>query len=112
MTDKTEELISRIFDIAPICGCGQPEEALERLLVILDAMASFSDEGRVKRRIFYTEDNENNIDLLLILYFLDDMGYTEHGSSVYGAWLSDKGKELLKVLKEWEKQGKPRLDYD
>ena len=34
----------------------------------------------------------------LILNVLDHAGLIEHGTSIYGSWLSDKGDDVLKVL--------------
>ena len=42
----------------------------------------------------------NNAMLLFILYYLDEKGLIEHGSSVYGSWLSPTGYDLLSDI-EW-----------
>ena len=31
----------------------------------------------------------------IILFYLDDKGLLEHGGSIRGSWLSDKGKKLV-----------------
>jgi len=43
---------------------------------------------------------EEEVLKLLILYFLDDKNLTEHGCSVNGSWISDKGKKMLVHLEK------------
>ena len=36
-----------------------------------------------------------------MMYVLDYKGFTEHGGSIGGCWLTDKGRRLLTVLDAW-----------
>lgn len=72
------------------CGCGRPKEAL-----------------RLVRDILHLLDNRkrSEVDKLLptegiyyfVLYQLNHMGFTEHGTSIGSSWLTARGKELLAV---------------
>lgn len=49
--------------------------------------------------IYYTKIAEElNLDkkyIELVLQYLDDKGFLEHGSALRGSWLSEEGKEKL-----------------
>ncbi len=36
----------------------------------------------------------------LILHAMDNAGLIEHGTSIRGSWLTDKGKEVLQTVKK------------
>lgn len=66
------------------CGCGSPEAWAQFLLNVLSdpSQTRGMDDGL---RYF-------------VLYTLDAMGLTEHGSSVDGWWLTEKGREVQSAL--------------
>ena len=81
-----------------ICGCGCPEEAYK---AVHEMFKSFKNYDR------------NTIDLddphrLFMAYTLDHLEFLEHGSSIYSAWLTDKGEELLAALDIF----KEKYEYD
>lgn len=89
----------RVFLNDAFCGCGSPEDAfasLTKLLRIvsqpqwLDGLKAFVPDEGVQ---------------MLLLYQLDKLDLTEHGGSVYGSWLSEKGKEVLAALEVCEQNG-------
>lgn len=85
------------------CGCGDPETAKRVIRDYLEIVDNNSDEKRkeLKNRFGaeYVYDNEL---LLCLAYTLDAVEFTEHGSSVGGAWLADEGKMFLWLLKHNE----------
>lgn len=85
------------YDQIGLCGCGRPEDVHKFLL---DCMSANNDH--------YTNliDHKKVIELIkakpevvaeFVLHFLDDREITEHGSSVYGSWLTERGKQVLNV---------------
>lgn len=80
-----------------ICGCGNPEEAYEAVHEMLK---------RVKDRSNIIEPDEPHV--LFMAYTLDRLEFLEHGSSIYAAWLTDKGNELLAALDIF----KEKYEYD
>ena len=80
-----------------ICGCGRPEEAYKAVHEMLK---------RVKDRGNIIEPDEPHV--LFMAYTLDHLEFLEHGSSIYGAWLTDKGEELLAALDIF----KEKYEYD
>jgi hypothetical protein len=91
MTEALEEIW---YNELGFCGCGLPDETRDWLADILSAIDSkeFNDiEKAVKEKPWLAT--------AFLMYVLDAAGYTEHGSSVGRAWLTDKGKEALAKLK-------------
>ena len=68
-----------------MCGCGQPQICWDSLY------------GYLQRTEFYCS-TENPFELFF-MYVMDHVKFTEHGTSIYGAWPTDKGKEVLTWLK-------------
>ena len=75
------------------CGCGRPGEAMRAIAKYL--------EDRQENRL-HTDDDSL---ILCLAYELDRAGFTDHGSSIYGCWLTDDGKYFLWAIKEADKQG-------
>ena len=76
--------ISGVFVAAlGLCGCGSDRPKLLCADVLeMVANRSITDSDTVE----------------LMLHVLDDHGLCEHGSSVFGCWLTDSGKELLELV--------------
>lgn len=82
----------RVFVNEQFCACGSPEDAFEALAKALRIISH--DRWLDELKAWIPDDGLQ----LLLLYQLDKMDLTEHGGSVYGSWLSDKGKEVLAAL--------------
>jgi len=85
------------FDQIRLCGCGCPRDVHKFLL---ECMASNSDSHP------NLIDHKKVVELIkanpevvaeFVLHFLDDRDLTEHGGSVYGSWLTERGKQALEV---------------
>ena len=97
--------------ILGFCGCGNPEVSLDivrRALKIIknhwDNIKSEPDQNGeqcwseyefTQKLAFYSDEM-----WLFIMYYLDSKELTEHGGSVNGAWLTQKGYDLLEDLDE------------
>lgn len=88
------------------CGCGCPQVALDAVAKILFtlkewSMFTYSYERKAKRFEDWFGCDARDFDspacglLLSVLYMLDDKGFTEHGSSIFGCWLTEDGERLL-----------------
>lgn len=98
-------MMSGIYNMTPmndlihelgICGCGRPEEAYKAVHEML------------KRSETYNAIEPDEPHVLFMAYTLDNLGFLEHGSSIYSAWLTDKGKDLLAALDIF----KEKYEYD
>lgn len=74
------------------CGCGSPELAAARLRDILALYPLYEHRTELEAMIPDAGIPE------LMLYTLDHFDLTEHGGTVGGAWLSDKGIDVLAAL--------------
>ena len=97
--EQTRKL--KFIDELGICGCGNPELVYAAIYNML--------KDRQARGDFLVKIDENiHPYALYMAYMLDHQGFTEHGSSVYGAWLTSKGVELLEALEQF----KMRYEFD
>lgn len=69
------------------CGCGDPDAIDALMLTYLSEQPGWEHAP--------TQGNDVR---LLLAYIADDLAWTEHGSSVFGAWLTDDGKQALSNL--------------
>lgn len=92
-----------IFEDLHLCGCGSPESTTKVIKMILTAQnqKEYKDKQKMFNSICEINiDENNNYDGLIqfVLYILDSHGFLEHGSSISGAWLTEKGKLFLELL--------------
>lgn len=78
------------------CGCGSgdlPYRAAE-------VLRNFGREHLSKERWSVYDDAANEV----LAHWLDSKGLIEHGGSVNGSWLTDKGEELLHIINSAPKE--------
>jgi hypothetical protein len=75
------------------CWDGHPADAIISLRSILQAHEHCLNLDEIHKLI-----PDSGVQML-ILYWIDGQGLTEHGGSVFGAWLTDKGLAILNFLK-------------
>lgn len=93
-----------ISDILPICGCGYHEEVA---WLFYRTLVWCYDSNRAERSMEFDDwipkwdthaDDPARLLQCVLLYWLDCLGFTEHGGSVYGSWLTEKGRCARDVL--------------
>ena len=99
-----DNLIDYIGGLLGFCGCGSPESALMYLRdTLLDIQHRSEVEwkqeppiysGKLSARMAALPDGLQYI----YWYWLDHLQLIEHGTSVGGSWLTDRGKHLLARL--------------
>lgn len=88
----------KTIDELGICGCGKPGKTYKEIHEIMT---------KAKNWNLY-ENNEWDIPYYdFIIYQLNNLGFLEHGCSIYSSWLTDEGEILLKALNKMSK-----FDYD
>jgi hypothetical protein len=92
--------------ILGFCGCGRPKDSLAYMRDVLkhiDELHEIHEISRVyeERKPAYDAWDEKGKSLFategakyFMFYFLDNIGFTEHGGSVPG-WLTEEGREFL-----------------
>ncbi len=73
------------------CACGSTKEVDRMMLAYLTARVGWGFPKPGAEGV--TEDAE-----MLLAYMADSLGWTEHGSNVGGAWLTEDGTEALTNL--------------
>ncbi len=73
------------------CGCGGADELGERAYKILDLFATPHME---RTWSVYNNDVDE-----VLAHWLDSKGLTEHGGSISGSWLTEKGTQIHTSIK-------------
>ena len=116
--NNREKVISDIKDefgnLLGICGCGNPELVLEgiyNLLILIREKSRVTNNGlseeetnkaeeKYEELIGIGNDRKVNWLYLAILYLLDDKGFTDHGTGIYGCWITKLGEYYLKIFSD------------
>ena len=100
---EKEEFGNLVFKDLGLCGCGDPDAVLDMLEYFLSRHYL---SGHEDNYIFTWEEKEifakeHSTELLLfLLYILNDKGFLDHGSSVMGSWITEKGERFLELLQK------------
>jgi hypothetical protein len=84
------------LDILGGCGCGLSDEIAERAFQVLNY---FSMDHKDRTNSLFSDDNDEALSNEILAHWLDSKELIEHGSSIYGSWLTKKGEDLLNTLK-------------
>lgn len=82
------------------CGCGDPDIAKRVVRDYLEVINNKFDSDVTFEKKFGVDLVYDNDLLLCLAYTIDAAGFTEHGSSISGAWLTDEGKMFLWLLQQ------------
>lgn len=91
--DDADTAEGRLQWASGLCLCGADWHGKAGLIRLLEAHAS-DDPGRFDAVL---PDPELQV---AMLWLVDAAGFSEHGGSVGGAWLSERGKQVLELLRE------------
>lgn len=80
------------FDAIGICGCGKPGEVAALIYRMLHALGQEDREWDAPRKA--AGDPPGTV-YELLLHWIEDHGWTEHGGSTYGSWLTDDGRKAM-----------------
>lgn len=100
LTIDGEFLNSFFIEAFGFCGCGCLSMSIKFLHDVLNCYEDedgWSSPHLNLDKAIEVCSNDNITDFML--HWLDSVELTEHGSSVYGSWLTDKGKALRDYLK-------------
>lgn len=103
------------------CGCGNPEDAYDLVGTVLglleenreqddadpEKFAFYPDSARMKRGKAFREATKeyiggNDGTFNLIMYLLGHVDLTEHGGSIYGSWITKKGRHYLSLMNRYQ----------
>ena len=76
-----------------LCGCGRPVDVHQMLIDVLKCI----DTGKRLDAVAELVKQKPDVVAEFIGHFLEDKGMTEHGSSVYSSWLSERGKQFIDI---------------
>lgn len=88
--------MENVLDHVPLCGCGNPEAGMALILELLQAAPFHSNRERLLELL---PDLGTR---MVVLGALDEHDLIEHGTSIEGSWLTERGKQVLAVLEPHE----------
>jgi len=96
--DRLKRLTHEKWEALGVCGCGHPEDVQAWMARALAAL-EIGKERTIKSiyQAFGLSEGQDVQYQALIAWF-DSQKLVEHGSSIFGAWLSEEGKDFVKGL--------------
>ena len=88
------DVMGAAFDF---CACGNPEIVEDAMLAYLDGVIDLDNEDTVTPDGWRARCG-GEVAFLLLAYLADQQKWTKHGGSVYGAWITDKGRQTRAAL--------------
>lgn len=84
--------------VLPSCGCGDPASIGKYVQEMLKKhVATIGVDNAME---IWRNNSYDDLPTMFFLSWADREGYTEHGTSIRGSWLSKKGVELLLDIEE------------
>jgi hypothetical protein len=80
------------------CGCGCPEETFKYIASALELIRDNTDWDTRHAKLCELCGGKQAADFML--YFLDSKRMTEHGTSIGGSWIDEKGTQFIEAVKE------------
>jgi len=96
--NKLPKEVAEISDM--FCGCGEPEKAWQSILDRLE-------DSTATR---WALPVDSGLDYILV-YLLDYLKLTEHGTTCRFSWLTRKGEIVLKFLQEYGVDWEDKLSF-
>lgn len=91
-----------------ICGCGNHEDSYKAVHELLSLIREKKENPDFARYEKWSTLLKNPY-ALTVLYMLNDREFLEHGTSVYGSWITSEGHKLIDALDLMAEYG---YDYD
>ena len=108
-----EKSDTEIIRSVGLCGCGDPASVHLFVVNFLNKWEKEKHQRETKTKmICFIKENIEQV-YELILHFLNDKNFLEHGSSVYGSFLVSLGKRYIEIFKgcKTEEDFEKKLDY-
>lgn len=109
--DFDGDFVGETFECFQFCQCGSPGDIVDHLLAYMRFLKARSEIYHSTNSRVSDEQYEelrkqhpiadSNVGMFCA-YLADSVGWTEHGGSVGGAWLSESGKAWLLDAEKWE----------
>lgn len=89
-----------VYEMCNFCGCGCGIRVSGLIRSFLDCFDSF--DGTLFDSDIYEKKfpGRTETEMEFMLKWVDSLGMSEHGTSVYGSWLTDKGVAFRELLRK------------
>ena len=102
---NNEEILEEMYnvfryEVLKWCGCGIVEASDAAVYKFLYAHLGWDDRKKILKAYFGFENIYDSVLLHCLAYCMDAAGFTEHGTSVAGAWTESRGKIYMYLLEK------------
>ncbi len=80
--------------VLPLCGCGNPDWVTQAMGAYLALVESFGAQRTPVQQI-----PDDDLAAYLLANMADQVGLTEHGTTIYWCWLTPAGKRWLELCR-------------
>lgn len=102
-----------LSEICNFCGCGCNSQLLRYILKFLECF-NYDGEGQMLSKDLFDKefnhplmsDNDMRVSYEFLAKWVDSIGLSDHGTSVYSSWLTDEGLTWREVLRRVCKEEK------
>ena len=101
LTEEEREELSDLYSSKlNLCTCGRPEEVQGFLSEVMKIQVREDLDWNSKRSLLKELITKTDPDLIFefIFHVLESKDFAEHGSSVYGSWLTTDGEKLMELM--------------
>lgn len=103
--DEIDHLVDgdSVGDAIGLCGCGSPSLAIELVAKLLAYYRDLALKANAGENVAYLESLLGPQDggvFWFVLYQLDTLELTEHGSGIRFGWLTPRGKAVLAFIEK------------
>ena len=88
------ERSAMFYSLSASCGCGLPGEIHSLFIQFLKQFSEEGTDASFFEVIEFVKDKPE-VAAEFIAHYLTQEGLLEHGNSVYGSWLTERGKQFL-----------------
>lgn len=105
--ERQEKFENVYYNTLGMCGCGSPNEVKNFLFNLLENHRKYKDseityEEMAGSRKTLIQSSDPDIVFEIIFHTFENSKLLEHGGSVYSSWLTEEGREFLKLLSEFK----------
>lgn len=88
-----------------MCNCGNPEDVKKFLYELLKnhkghISGEITYDEMVKTRERIIKETDTDVIFEFVFHVFERIGLLQHGGSVYGSWLTEKGERFFDLLSE------------
>lgn len=97
---RKADLETIYFGEIGMCGCGNPKDVKKFIYELLKNHKEYEDDydAMTENRKRIIKETDTNVIFEFVFHVLDHNDLLNHGGSIYGSWLTEKGEKFFDSL--------------